>query len=129
MEAGRLARAQKLLKWILGHAVEACPPENGVVRVRVGEHVFTERRFEFPSDRFIAEIALCIEASGEFSRDAFDIADFDPEWVCAALRIFSDEKDISNAATLLRDANLRNQYRAGLGDPADVFMFMGERMP
>lgn len=120
MDEGRLARGQKLLKWILGHAVVAMKPDGGKVRVRVGEHEFTERRTNFPSEQFTAEIALCIDAAG-YSRDAFDIGDFDPDWVMAALRIFDTVDDLKEAANVYAWENRIV--------PSEVFMFMGERMP
>ena len=78
------ARMQTLTKMILGHAVEMIDSDNEHLRFRVGEHVFEDKRCEYPSERLIANISLAVEALG-YSRGAFDIGDLGPEVIRAVM--------------------------------------------
>lgn len=78
------ARMQTLVKWILGHAVEACGGDNEFIRFRVGEHEFEDKREEYPSEKLIANLALTVDAMG-YPPSAFSIDDFGPEVIRSVL--------------------------------------------
>ena len=96
------ARAQTLTKLILGHAVETVDVDHTHVRVRVGQHVFEDKRSEYPSEQLLANVVLAVEAQGYY-RNAFDIGDL-PE---------------TDVATII----WHGRYEA------DTALYMGTRIP
>lgn len=120
--AERIERGQMMTKWLLGHACEVLTDmDPKKVRVQVGDTVFEDDRVSYPSEKLVANLALCIDAAG-YSSEAFAVGDFDEEIV----------HELLDYAVL----RLPPRYSLWASDMGDlliegprVVMFDGVRMP
>jgi hypothetical protein len=102
----RLARKQTITKWLLGHAASIHYDRNPeTITMTVGEHRFSDRRAEYPSEKLIAAMSLAIYAGEGLCPSDFDIQDLDDETVRAVM-----ERGVA-------DAVIGTDYRSGKPTP------------